>query len=113
MKFVEGGGPRMSAVALSTWQLGSPERRFGVEHGRGAGADGVARTDLYQQHWPSPMFPPGPTMPRMRTLVEKGLVSHVGVSNHSLAQWQAAEKAFGGQGLSNPVPFRRVHRTTA
>jgi aryl-alcohol dehydrogenase-like predicted oxidoreductase len=71
---------------------------------------GVDRIDLYQQHWPSPMFPPGATMPRMRMLVEKGLVSHVGVSNHSLPQWQAAEKAFGGSVLSNQVQFSLLNR---
>lgn len=71
---------------------------------------GVDRIDLYQQHWPSPMFPPGATMTRMRRLVEKGLVSHVGVSNHSLAEWQAAEKAFGGPVLSNQVQFSLLNR---
>lgn len=71
---------------------------------------GVDRIDLYQQHWPSPMFPPGATMPRMRKLVEKGLVSHVGVSNHSLVQWQAAEKALGGPVLSNQVQFSLLKR---
>jgi aryl-alcohol dehydrogenase-like predicted oxidoreductase len=71
---------------------------------------GVDRIDLYQQHWPSPMFPPGATMPRMRKLVESGLVQHVGVSNHSLAQWQAAEAAFGGPVLSNQVRFNLLDR---
>jgi len=71
---------------------------------------GVDRIDLYQQHWPSPMFPPGATMPRMRKLVESGLVRLVGVSNHSLAQWQAAEKAFGGPVLSNQVKFNLLDR---
>ena len=71
---------------------------------------GVERIDLYQQHWPSPMFPPGATMPRMRKLVEKGLLSHAGVSNHSLEQWQAAEKAFGGPVLSNQVQFSLLKR---
>ncbi len=71
---------------------------------------GVDRIDLYQQHWPSLMFPPGATMPRMRKLVEIGLVSHVGVSNHSLAQWQEAEKAFGGPVLSNQVRFSLLNR---
>jgi aryl-alcohol dehydrogenase-like predicted oxidoreductase len=71
---------------------------------------GVDRIDLYQQHWPSPMFPPGATMPRMRKLVEGGLVTHVGVSNHSLAQWQAAEKCFGGPLLSNQVKFNLLDR---
>ncbi len=74
-------------------------RRLGVDH-----------IDLYQLHWPSPMFPPGATMPRMRKLVEIGLASHIGVSNHSLAQWQAAEKSFGGPVLSNQVQFSLLNR---
>jgi aryl-alcohol dehydrogenase-like predicted oxidoreductase len=71
---------------------------------------GVDRIDLYQQHWPSPMFPPGATMPRMRKLVESGLVTNVGVSNHSLAQWHAAERWFGGPVLSNQVKFNLLYR---
>ena len=71
---------------------------------------GVDRIDLYQQHWPSPMFPPGATMPRMKKLVDSGLVTDVGVSNHSLAQWQAAEAAFGGPVLSNQVRFNLLDR---
>lgn len=71
---------------------------------------GVDRLDLYQQHWPSPMFPPGATMPRMRKLVESGLVGHIGVSNHSLAQWQRAEESFGGPVLSNQVKFNLLDR---
>ena len=72
---------------------------------------GIDRIDLYQLHWPSPMFPPGATMPRMRKLVESGLVSHVGVSNHSLAQWQSAEASFGGPVLSNQVRFSLLDRS--
>jgi aryl-alcohol dehydrogenase-like predicted oxidoreductase len=71
---------------------------------------GVERLDLYQLHWPGPLFPPGSTMPRMRRLVDSGLVSHVGVSNHSLVQWQAAERAFGGPVLSNQVRFSLIAR---
>ena len=71
---------------------------------------GIKRADLYQQHWPSPLFPPGALMPRLRRLVEQGLITHVGVSNHSLSQWQAAEKAFGGAILSNQVQFSLVAR---
>jgi aryl-alcohol dehydrogenase-like predicted oxidoreductase len=70
----------------------------------------VDRIDLYQQHWPSPMFPPGATMPRMKKLVASGLVSHVGVSNCSLSQWQAAEKACQGPILSNQVQFNLLAR---
>jgi aryl-alcohol dehydrogenase-like predicted oxidoreductase len=71
---------------------------------------GVDRLDLYQVHWPSPMFPPRSTMPRIKRLVETGLVGHVGVSNHSLEQWQAAERFSGGAVLSNQVPFSLVDR---
>jgi aryl-alcohol dehydrogenase-like predicted oxidoreductase len=56
------------------------------------------------------MFPPGATMQRMKKLVESGLVAHIGVSNHSLAQWQAAEAAFGGPVLSNQVRFNLLDR---
>src|SRR6476661_6401310 len=34
---------------------------------------GVSRLDLYQLHWPGPMFPPRATMPRMKRLVDSGL----------------------------------------
>jgi len=71
---------------------------------------GIERIDLYQLHWPSPMFPPGATMPRMKRLVDEALVSHVGVSNHSLRQWRAAERAFGGAVLSNQVQFSLLRR---
>jgi aryl-alcohol dehydrogenase-like predicted oxidoreductase len=71
---------------------------------------GTDRVDLYQQHWPSALFPPRATMPRFRRLVEQGLVRHAGVSNHSLAQWQACDAAFGGPVLSNQVRFSLVDR---
>jgi aryl-alcohol dehydrogenase-like predicted oxidoreductase len=71
---------------------------------------GVDVIDLYQQHWPSPMFPPGATMPRFRRLVEEGIVRHVGISNHGLAGWQACERALGGPVLSNQVRFSLVAR---
>ena len=49
-------------------------------------------------------------MPRMRRLVDQGLVAHIGVSNHNLAQWQEAERALGGPVLSNQVLFNLVDR---
>src|SRR5260370_31591922 len=96
-------------LATKLFPIGLP---FQVASRAGASARrlGVDRIDLYQQHWPSPMFPPGATMPRMRKLVESGLVLHVGVSNHSLAQWQAADRSFGGPVLSNQVRFNVLER---
>ena len=47
---------------------------------------------------------------RLRKLVESGLLGHVGVSNHSLAQWQTADASFGGPVLSNQVRFSLLDR---
>ena len=71
---------------------------------------GVDRIDLYQQHWPNPLFPTRSVMRHMRRLVEDGLVRHVGVSNFSLRGWQESELALGGPVLSNQVQFSLVHR---
>jgi aryl-alcohol dehydrogenase-like predicted oxidoreductase len=84
---------------MTDWRARGSARRLGVD-----------RIDLYQLHWPSPLFPPRATMPRMRRLVDQGLVTHVGVSNHNLAQWQEAERALGGPVLSNQVRFNLVDR---
>jgi len=84
---------------MTGWRARNSARRLGVDH-----------IDLYQLHWPSPFFPARATMPRMRRLVEDGLVGHVGVSNHTFAGWQEAEQALGGPVLSNQVLFSLVHR---
>jgi aryl-alcohol dehydrogenase-like predicted oxidoreductase len=84
---------------MVAWRARGSARRLGVDH-----------IDLYQQHWPNRMFPPGSTMLQMRKLVADGLIRHVGVSNHSLAQWQAAESALGGSVLSNQVRFSLTSR---
>ena len=74
-------------------------RRLGVDH-----------VDLYQQHWPSALFPPRSTMRRFKRLLDEGLTRHVGVSNHNLSQWQACESALGGPALSNQVRFSLLDR---
>lgn len=66
--------------------------------------------DLYQVHWPNPFVPIGPQMDGMRRLQRAGVIRHVGVSNFSLAQWQAAERALGGPVLSNQVQYSLVAR---
>jgi len=70
----------------------------------------VATIDLYQVHWPNPLFPPGSTMAGMRALRDSGLINHVGVSNYSLSGWQSAERSLGGPILSNQVQFSLVAR---
>jgi aryl-alcohol dehydrogenase-like predicted oxidoreductase len=74
-------------------------RRLGVDH-----------IDLYQLHWPSPLFPLRSTMPRFRRLVEQGLAGHLGVSNFSAKGWRDAERAAGMRVLSNQVQYSLVHR---
>ena len=71
---------------------------------------GVDRLDLYQLHWPSPIFPLRYTMPRFKRLVDDGLAAHIGISNFSLKGWQDAEAAAGMPVLSNQVQFSLVHR---
>jgi aryl-alcohol dehydrogenase-like predicted oxidoreductase len=71
---------------------------------------GTGSLDLYQLHWPNPVVPIAHTMGAMRHLRDEGLVSNIGVSNYSLAQWQAAEHALGGPVLSNQVRYSLVDR---
>ena len=85
---------------MTGWRAKGSLRRLGVDH-----------IDLYQLHWPSPMFPPGATMPRFKRLVDEGLVRHVGISNHDLAGWQTAERALEGTVLSNQVRFSLLDRS--
>src|SRR5437660_8632265 len=62
-----------------------------VQRGRASARRlGVDTIDLYQVHWPNPVVPIGTTMAGMRRLHDDGVVRHVGVSNFSLSQWQAA-----------------------
>jgi aryl-alcohol dehydrogenase-like predicted oxidoreductase len=71
---------------------------------------GVRVIDLYQVHWPNPVFPLASTMRGMRDLQAIGLVDHVGVSNFSLQQWQQAEDLLGSPVLSNQVQYSLAER---
>jgi aryl-alcohol dehydrogenase-like predicted oxidoreductase len=96
-------------VATKLFPIGLPFQVAGRAR-RSARRLRVNHIDLYQLHWPSGLFPPGATMPRMKGLIESRLVGHIGVSNHSLEQWQTAERALGGPVLSNQVQFSLVNR---
>ncbi|HYM67926.1 MAG TPA: aldo/keto reductase [Patescibacteria group bacterium] len=72
---------------------------------------GVDRIDLYQQHWQSPLFPAGATMSRLRRLLDRGEVSHVGVSNHDLEAWKRCDDALGAPVISNQVSFSLLQRS--
>jgi aryl-alcohol dehydrogenase-like predicted oxidoreductase len=72
---------------------------------------GVSHLDLYQAHWPNPLFGDRAIMRGMRSLQQAGLIGEVGVSNYSLARWRAAEAALGSRVLSNQVQYSLVHRS--
>ncbi|HSW43872.1 MAG TPA: aldo/keto reductase [Patescibacteria group bacterium] len=61
--------------------------------------------DLYYAHWRNPFVSVRRTMQALRPLVAAGLVHRVGVSNHDLAQWLEAERAFRGPVVANQVRF--------
>src|SRR5580658_1966768 len=71
---------------------------------------GVKKIDLYQIHQPNPVVPLSSTMAGFGQLLDEGTIAHAGVSNYSLARWQAAEAALGRPVLSNQVPFNLVDR---
>jgi aryl-alcohol dehydrogenase-like predicted oxidoreductase len=71
---------------------------------------GVTSIDLYQIHQPNPLVPLSSTMPAFGQLLDEGVIGHAGVSNYSLARWQAADQALGRPVLSNQVPFNLVDR---
>jgi aryl-alcohol dehydrogenase-like predicted oxidoreductase len=66
--------------------------------------------DLYQVHWSNPVVPNKPTMAALAKAQSDGLITHVGVSNFSLAKWQEAEKNLGGSVLSNQVRYSLIDR---
>lgn len=53
----------------------------------------VDMIDLYQIHWPNSSVPIKETMRAMETLVDRGLVKYIGVSNFSVGQLRAAQAA--------------------
>ena len=71
---------------------------------------GIDALDLYQLHQPNPVVPFSSTMPAFAQLLDEGAVRHVGVSNYSLARWEAAEEALGRPVLSNQVRYNLVDR---
>jgi len=66
---------------------------------------GLDCVPLYQVHQPNPLVPDSVIMPGMRQLLDEGRIGAVGVSNYSLARWQAADAALGRPVVSNQVHF--------
>ena len=71
---------------------------------------GVPTIDLYQVHWPNPLFPLKATMDGMRRLQDDGIIEHVGVSNFPASRWAKAEALLGRPVLTNQVQFSLARR---
>jgi aryl-alcohol dehydrogenase-like predicted oxidoreductase len=70
---------------------------------------GVDRIPLYQVHQPNPVVPDSVIMPGFKQLLAEGKIGAAGVSNYSLARWQAADAALGSPVVSNQVQFSLAH----
>jgi aryl-alcohol dehydrogenase-like predicted oxidoreductase len=70
---------------------------------------GVTRIPLYQVHQPNPLVPDSVIMPGLRSLLDDDRIGAAGVSNYSLARWQAADTALGRPVISNQVQFSLAH----
>ncbi|MGO9274518.1 MAG: aldo/keto reductase [Terriglobia bacterium] len=68
--------------------------------------------DLLQLHYPNPAIPIEEPMSALAELVDAGKIQHVGVSNFSVAQLQAAQKALGRYPIvSNQVRYNVIDRS--
>jgi diketogulonate reductase-like aldo/keto reductase len=73
---------------------------------------GVDRIDLMQLHHPNPAIPIEETMGALSELVDAGKIRFCGVSNFSISEIQAAQKAFGKYPIvSNQVRYNVIDRT--
>jgi diketogulonate reductase-like aldo/keto reductase len=67
--------------------------------------------DLYQIHWPNSLVPIEETMGAMETLVDRGLVKYIGVSNFSTGELREAQGAMKKYPIvSNQVLYNLIRR---
>ena len=72
----------------------------------------IDEIDLLQLHEPNPSVPIEETMGTMADVITEGKVRFVGVSNFSVKQLQAAQRAFGRHPIvSNQVRYNLIDRT--
>ena len=103
------GGDRESAFIADKIFPATPGGPMVRRRARASAARlGASWLDLYQVHCPNPLSDDRAMMNGMRSLQRSGLVGEVGVSNYSLARWQAAEHALGTRVLSNQVEYSLV-----
>jgi len=95
-------------VFIATKVLGSHLRRDQVLRAAegSLGQLGVDRIDLYQLHWSDPNVPIKETMGAMESLVDRGVVRYIGVSNFSVQEMEEAQAAMRNHPIvSNQVLY--------
>jgi len=98
-------------IATKVWPWNLTSGRLIRAADRSARRLGVDVIDLYQVHWPNPIFPIRDTMKTMRGLVRLGMVRTVGVSNFNLTRTKAAQEALSPLDLvSNQVKYNLIDR---
>lgn len=109
-KAVEGMRDRVFiATKVSGRHLGYDDvLRAAEESLRELGTDYI---DLYQVHWPNPSYPMKETMRAMESLVERGIVRFIGVSNFDIDDLREAERALRHTSIaSNQVLYNLNER---
>jgi aryl-alcohol dehydrogenase-like predicted oxidoreductase len=98
-------------IATKVWPWNLTAGRLLRAADRSARRLGVDVIDLYQIHWPNPIFPIRNTMKTMKRLVQLGRVRQIGVSNFNLKQTKAAQNALSPLELaSNQVKYNLMDR---
>ncbi len=99
-------------IASKVWPLNLSYRRVLRAAERSLRRLHVDVIDLYQVHWPNPLFPIENTMKAMSKLVRDGKVRSIGVSNFNLKRTKAAQSALADMELaSNQVRYNLIDRS--
>jgi aryl-alcohol dehydrogenase-like predicted oxidoreductase len=98
-------------IATKVWPWNLTSSRMTRAADRSAHRLGVDAIDLYQIHWPNPIFPIRNAMKNMMKLVKTGKVRLIGVSNFNLTRMKTAQEALAPLGLaSNQVKYSLIDR---
>jgi aryl-alcohol dehydrogenase-like predicted oxidoreductase len=98
-------------IATKIWPLNLSYGRLKRAADRSLRRLGIDVIDLYQIHWPNPIFPIHDTMKSMKKLVQAGKIRSVGVSNFNLAKMKAAQESLAPMDLaSNQVKYNLLDR---
>ncbi len=89
--------PIAPAERIVAWQCAGSQRRLRAD-----------RLDLYYVHWPNPFVAPRRVGQAVRPLLEAGRVRRIGVSNHTVEQWQQFERGLRARAIANQVRFSLV-----